>query len=160
MGTNFYLMTKSKEKRDMYFGHKTDNGYFIGDYELTDNPDWGYTIHIAKTSMGWLPLFQMYKGVFESIEQLKTIYDTGDILIIDEYGDTYDWLGFQERVLNFNGGKKGIIPTEEKEDWDGKKVNIPICHLDYQKNHYDPYCEPNIYFTSVDGYDCTYREFS
>ena len=160
MGTNFYLMTKNKEKRDKYFGHKTDDGYFIGDYELTDNPDWGYTIHIAKTSCGWLPLFQMYKGVFESIQQLKEIYDTGDISIIDEYGDVYDWDKFRKRVLEFNGGKKGVIPIEEKKDCDGKPINSPICHIDYIKTHHSLYFNDDIYFTSVDGYDCTYENFS
>ena len=42
MGTNFYLATKSKETRDKYFGWK---------YEIVDEPDWGYEIHIAKNPM-------------------------------------------------------------------------------------------------------------
>ena len=44
MGTNFYLMTKSKEVCEKHFGNR---------FELTDYPDWGYQIHIAKTSCGW-----------------------------------------------------------------------------------------------------------
>ena len=49
MGTNFYMMTSDKEAA---------NEWFEDSYELTDYPQWGYSIHIAKTSGGWKPLFQ------------------------------------------------------------------------------------------------------
>lgn len=93
MGTNFYLMTKSRDKRDKWFT--------ISEFSLTDSPIWGYEIHIAKTSCGWLPSFEAHKKV-RSVRDIKQIYDEGEFQIFDEYGQEYDWDGFEKRVLNFN----------------------------------------------------------
>ena len=73
-------MTKSKEVRDQYFGY---------DYRLTDEPDWGYEIHIAKTSGGWLPSFEAH-DCFNSIKDLKKMYDTGKFIIYDEYAAIFE----------------------------------------------------------------------
>lgn len=149
MGTNFYMITKSKETRDEYFGW---------DYELTDAPDWGYKIHIAKTSMGWLPLFQAHE-CFESIKQLKELYDTGKFIFADEYGNVYNWEEFDKRVLQFNGGIQGVAPREEIaiDLYDPRMPKyIPVSHFDYNYNSYSPM----EYFTDDDGYEFTRREFS
>ena len=152
IGTNFYLMTKVKATRDKYFGF---------DYELTDTPDWGYQIHIAKTSMGWLPLFQAH-NCFESIKQLKELYDTGDFTISDEYGEVYNWEQFDKRVLQHNGGIKGVKPREKVERnpnskwYDARTPEyIPISHFDYDYGSY-----ANEYFTDPEGYEFTDHEFS
>jgi hypothetical protein len=152
MGTNFSLITKSKEVRDKYFGYN---------YELTDTPDWGYEIHIAKTSMGWLPLFQAH-DCFKSIRQLKELYDTGEFILADEYGTAYTWEEFDERVLQFNGGVKGVAPREKIEqdphsryyDRDLPEYK-PISHFDYAHGRYSM-----DYFTDEDGYEFTTHEFS
>lgn len=151
MGTNFYLATKSKEIRDKYFGWK---------YEIVDEPDWGYEIHIAKTSCGWLPLFQMH-DCFKSIRQLKELYDTGEFIIYDEYHKIYNWEEFDERVLKFNGGVRGAIPREYIEQdttapwFDPAMPNwSPVSHLEYANGAYS-----NTIFVDQDGYEFDYVEF-
>ena len=152
MGTNFYMMTKSKEVCNKYFGWH---------YELTDEPDWGYSIHICKTSFGWLPLFQGH-DCFKSIRQLKELYDSGNFILYDEYGTTYTWPEFYERVLKFNGGVKGAIPREKIEqpqnlvyyDPDLPEYK-PISHFDYGHGKY-----ADEYFKDDQGYEFTAQEFS
>ena len=124
MGTNFYMMTRDKTIRDKWI--KDDN------YHLTDCPDWGYEIHVAKTSAGWKPLFESHHNI-HSVAQYKQMYDNG-FAIHDEYGRTYTWDEFKERVIDWN-----------KDDPDARS------HLDYSQNDY--------YFDH-EGYEFTDREFS
>ena len=152
MGTNFYLGTANKETAEKHFGYN---------YELTDMPTWGYEIHIAKTSCGWLPLFESH-DCFQSIKQLKELYDTGSFIIYDEYGDIYNWEEFDERVLKFNGGVKGAIPlTEIKQDptdrfYDHRLPgHIPISHFEYDFGRY-----AEDYYADEDGYEFTVHQFS
>ena len=151
MGTNFYLATPDKEVCDKYFGY---------DYELTDTPTWGYKIHIAKTSMGWLPSFEAHQ-CFRSIKQLKELYDTGSFIIYDEYGTTYDWQQFDERVLKFNGGVNNAIPKTpvEREPFGDYYNNdmpshVPISHFEYGNGRY-----ASQYFTDPEGYEFTNQWF-
>lgn len=152
MGTNFYIMTKSKEARDKYFGWS---------YELTDTPDWGYQQHVAKTSCGWLPLFDG-SGCFKSIRELKNIYDSGEFILYDEYGTIYTWDEFDERVLKFNGGIKGVTPREKinqdrSSPWFDKNMPEykPVSHFEYACGRYN-----DEYFTDSDGYEFSIREFN
>lgn len=152
MSTNFYMMTRSKEVCNKYFGWH---------YELTDEPDWGYSIHICKTSLGWLPLFQAH-DCFKSIKQLKELYDAGGFILYDEYGTTYTWPEFDKRVLKFNGGVKGAIPREKIEQpkdslyYDPDlPLYKPISHFEYAHGKY-----ANEYFTDSEGYEFTDHEFS
>ena len=145
MGTNFYLNTTDKDVRDKYFGY---------DYELTDNPEWAWRIHIAKTSMGWLPLFQAHE-CFKSIKQLKDMYYSDEFFISDEYGDSYTWEAFEERVLKFNGGVKGAIKrTKIKQDPNSKFYDpnspeyMPVSHFEYADGQYS-----SEYFTDDEGYE-------
>jgi hypothetical protein len=145
MGTNFYLMTKSKEKCNQYFGW---------DYELTDTPDWGYKIHIAKTGGGWLPLFDASNGM-ESVQQLKEIYHRGEFVIVDEYGNTYNWEGFDKRVLQHCGGVKGVEPRQSTlhsptDRWYDPDMpdTMPVSHLEYGHGKY-----ASEYFTDPEGYE-------
>lgn len=152
MGTNFYIMTKSKEARDKYFGWS---------YELTDTPDWGYQQHVAKTSCGWLPSFDG-SGCFKSVRELKNIYDSGEFILYDEYGTIYTWDEFDERVLKFNGGIKGVAPREKinqdrNSPWFDKNMPEykPVSHFEYAYGRYN-----DEYFTDPDGYEFSIREFS
>ena len=77
MGTNFYMMTSDKEDA---------NEWFEDNYELTDYPQWGYSIHIAKTSGGWKPLFQEHSRI-HSVNDIKIIMSTGKFIIYNEYID-------------------------------------------------------------------------
>ena len=152
MGTNFYIMTKSKEARDKYFGWS---------YELTDTPDWGYQQHVAKTSCGWLPSFDG-SGCFKSIRELKNIYDSGEFILYDEYGTIYTWDEFDDRGLKFNGGIKGVAPREKinqdrNSPWFDKNMPEykPVSHFEYAYGRYN-----DEYFTDPDGYEFSIREFS
>ena len=152
MGTNFYLATTDRDTRDQYFGY---------DYELTDTPFFAWQIHIAKTSCGWLPSFQAH-DCFKSIKQLKELYDTGKFFICDEYGDTYNWEEFDERVLKFNGGVKGAIPRKEiKQDPHDKFYDpycpghLPISHFEYADGRY-----ASDYFTDENGFEFTNHWFN
>ena len=69
MGTNFYLFTKNKKMASKHAPYS---------YQLTDEPELGYAIHIAKTSYGWLPLFQAHKNGIDSVEEYKEAYDTNE----------------------------------------------------------------------------------
>lgn len=152
MGTNFYIGTEYKNICDQYFGY---------DYELTDNPKWLYQQHIAKTSCGWLPSFQAH-DCFKSIKQLKELYDTNNFILYDEYGNTYNWEEFDERVLKFNGGVKGAIPRQKtKQDPHDKFYDpyspgyVPISHFEYADGRY-----ASDYFTDEDGYEFTNHWFN
>lgn len=152
MGTNFYLFTKNKAMAQKYAPYS---------YSLTDEPDFGYEIHIAKTSMGWLPLFQSHEELY-SVRDFKAAYDTGEFKIFDEYGDEYDWDGFTERVLEFNGGKHGVAPREKvKQDKNSMFYDpdvpeyLPISHFEYGNGKY-----AIDYYTDAEGYEFTTHEFS
>lgn len=132
-GTNFYFFTKDKNIK---------NDYFVGCGMIVDEPEFGYQIHIAKTSCGWLPLFQA-NDECRSVRMMKKIYDLGGVQIFDEYGEEYTWEQFDERVLQFNGGKKGV---KERRLIDGEYE--PISHLEYEHGKYRSY-----YFVDSDGYE-------
>lgn len=153
VGTNFYLFSLNKNICDKYFDSR--------DYARTETPYVGYQIHIAKTSAGWLPLFEAHKGL-TSIDDLYMIYRSGDFEIYDEYGTLYDWNGFTERVLKFNGGRKGVIsPISYKEDIQSPfydkdmPTHIPVSHFEYASGKY-----AEDYFKDPDGYEFTWGEFS
>lgn len=110
---------------------------------MTDIPIWLYQQHVAKTSAGWLPLFQSHDS-FKSVEQLKRLYDTGKFILYDEYGTTYTWDEFDERVLKFNGGISGVI----------EKVKNTI---DEHDKFYDPNMPEYLPISHCSGPDCTYN---
>lgn len=140
MGTNFYFHTKNKIMAEKYAGQE---------YTLTDSPDWAYEIHIAKTSAGWLPLFQ-YRETMPSVQTMKEAYDTGEFKIYDEYDREYNWEQFDERVLKFNGGVRGAIKTVKEQN-----EEIPISHFKYSNGMY-----VNMYLTDCDGFEFTRGDFS
>ena len=151
MGTNFYILTADKDVRDKYFGTN---------YDLTDCPVWGYQQHIAKTSSGWLPLFDG-TSCFKSIKELKAIYDTGLFVLCDEYGNTYNWDEFDKRVLKFNGGVVGgvkkmkydIDKTSPYHDPDMPEY-LPVSHFEYGNGRY-----AYDYFKDEEGYEFNHRTF-
>lgn len=154
MGTNFYLITRNKTMAQKYAPYS---------YELTDEPYFGYEVHIAKTSGGWLPLFQGHKDGINSVREYKAAYDTGEFDIVDEYGDFYNWEEFTERVLKFNGGVRGVatikkIEIDKSSQFYDDRLpdHTPISHFEYK---YDSYFV-NDYFADEDGYEFDRREFS
>ena len=154
MGTNFYMITRSKKVAEKYAPYS---------YELTDFPYFGYEIHVAKTSAGWLPLFQGHTDGINSVREYKKAYETGEFEIFDEYGDVYTLEEFDERVLKFNGGVRGVAPlekieTDKNSQWYDHRLPEyrPISHFNYK---YDSY-HANDYFSDEYGYEFCRREFS
>lgn len=92
MGTNYYMSTKDKTKLEKWFT--------VGEYNLTDKPDWGYEIHVCKLSGGWKPLFQSYSGV-HSYTIYKNIYAEGGWILYDEYGEKIKWDDFANLVSSW-----------------------------------------------------------
>lgn len=155
MGTNFYMHTKDKDIVRKYAPYS---------FEITDEPEFCYEFHIAKTSMGWLPLFQAHEMGIQSVKQYKSAYDDG-CEIYDEYGDKYTWNEFTIRVLKFNGGTvkdrkvekikktKTIIGNEVYYDSDMPDY-VPISHFEYGNGKY-----ASDYFKDDDGYEFDIRWF-
>lgn len=145
------MSTHDQHIRDKYFGYN---------YELTDKPFWGYEIHIAKTSSGWLPLFQSHR-CFKSVKELKELYDTGLFTIYDEYYQTYDWLAFEERVVKWNGGVDNAIPkTYHEVDKDAifydpdMPCYTPVSHFTYGNGKH-----AYMYFKDPEGFEFSGKEF-
>ncbi len=46
MGTNYYLMSKSKKLMREYFAVETDYGTTDEEYEIVDEPYLGYQVHL------------------------------------------------------------------------------------------------------------------
>ena len=76
MGTNYYMFIKNKKVARDYFAEVDEYGNVDPEYEIVDEPELGYKIHLNKCSYGWRPLFQIQKAVILK----KLIY--GFLLII------------------------------------------------------------------------------
>lgn len=103
MSTNYYLMTNQIK----YRGKLGEN------VEIIDEPYFGYCLHLSKVSYGWLPVFEFHKGVIESIQDIKKLYDTGDFEIRDEYDRILSWdeyvQTFEERYARFRAGDREML---------------------------------------------------
>ena len=100
MGTNFYLMSRSKKLIRENFAVEKDYGITDEEYEIVDEPYLGYQVHLNKLSMGWRPLFQRHKTIktFKELEEfcLKNKKSLG---IYDEYGKKYTWEQYSDTVF-------------------------------------------------------------
>ena len=103
MGTNFYLFTNDRDKRMQWFGEISTTDC------LTDSPDFGYKIHIAKTSGGWQPLFEAHCRI-RSVRDIKSAVTAG-FKIFDEY--SMMWLRIQTTLWTISEpwglGKKPLM---------------------------------------------------
>jgi hypothetical protein len=153
------MITKNKEQAQRYAPYS---------YELTDEPYFGYEIHIAKTSAGWLPLFQAHKDGISSVAEYKVAYDTGEFRIYDEYGYEYNWDAFDDRVLKHNGGILGVQKLEKIEQnkrsrWYDKNMPdyYPISHIQGNPQSYKFINRfVNNYFVDSQGYEFDIQYFS
>lgn len=151
MGTNFYFSTRNKR-----IAHRFEH------YELCNRPDFHYEIHLAKTSAGWLPLFQAHKGIIQSVQDIERLYNEfkSNLAIIDEEGRSYDWPQFKCRVLDFNGGVSGRAPRvpyhQDPDDrfYDPKMPEyLPVSHFDYAQRS-------SSLFKDAEGYEFESCSFS
>lgn len=101
MGTNFYLMTKSKELAHKHFAIENDWGVSDAEYEIVDEPYLGYEIHLNKLSFGWRPLFQRHKAfkTWTELERFCNEYQS-EIDIYDEYKKKLDFAEYKERIFD------------------------------------------------------------
>lgn len=150
LGTNFYLLTQKKEIKEKYF--------IPDDYELVDNPMFGYKIHIAKTSIGWRTLWQEH-SFYHSVVEFKEFYFKfeNEMFLFDEYGKFYEWNEFSERVIDWaENQEKRII---HYDDYIGD-IEAPIDHIEMnQRDNRNPWLKIQ-YWHDKDGYDFTDRPFS
>ena len=103
MSTNFYLRNEKLWNDCKEFEKKY--GVYVSAPE----------IHIAKTSIGWKPLFQD-NLLFKSVADIKQFYDKSGLEIFDEYNTKYTWEQFEERVLKFGVDGKSHIQYNLSQD--------------------------------------------
>lgn len=94
MGTNYYMMTKSKKLVERYFPYE---------YEIVDTPYFGYEIHIGKRSCGWKPLFQEHKNAYDSVTGMKEFIKKHQksIHIFDEYCREFTLEQLEDELINW-----------------------------------------------------------
>ena len=106
MGTNYYFFSRDK-KTAQHMGPKA---------VVVDEPEFGYELHIAKTSFGWQPLFEAHRDI-RSVRDLRRFYANATrhdntMTILDEYGRTYSWEEFEQLVIR-HGTPKRWNPDEK-----------------------------------------------
>lgn len=167
MGTNYYLFMRGKV-------HKKDvEKYFPYEYELVDEPDFGYLVHIGKRSCGWKPLFQEHAHAYTGVKGLLQLIDehlTWELL--DEYDQAFtkdglieeliDWGECQcekrgTRHLRFVSGFREFEEVPEGEPYD---ILAPIDHVEYMRKSPRGWHSDSIrYWHDEDGYDFTNGDF-
>lgn len=95
MGTNYYIFLRGKKHREDM------EKYFLYDHELTDDPDFGYLIHIGKRSAGWKPLFEDHHAYHSVKELLELLAEHPTWEIADEYGEIFTVDGLKEKLINW-----------------------------------------------------------
>lgn len=165
MGTNYYIMTDNK---------KLAKKYFDGEYELVDEPFFGYEIHIGKRSLGWKPLFETHKKAYNSVTEMKQFIKEHceDIKIFDEYGEQFSLDGLQEELIDWGENQQvrymkyipgGIVRDtlcgwrdyfieSTENDYD---ITIPYDHLEYSSFDTGQMWGSSRYFHDIDRYDFT-----
>ena len=140
MGTNYYLMTKSKELVSQYFD---------GEYEIVDSPYMGYRIHLNKCSMGWKTAFQSHRMAYTSVKELRQFLTShkDEMEIYDEYDEKFSVDRYDQEVLHrdenttyrvaLKWGKDkffgGYTTVEAEEGYEGPVIHTPIDHMEYAK---------------------------
>lgn len=141
MGTNYYMYLKEKKLAAKLSDH----------YVLTDDPDFGYSIHLGKTSFGWKPLMEVQRGyhTFKKLEHIVLAND--NIKIYNEYGEWLTWQEYKDTVVDhsrrepepckwnyrtdevFNPNRKSLYldrcDPAEAEIW------TPFSHAEYQRTY-------------------------
>lgn len=99
MSTNYYILTKDKSLIEKY-GLK---------YELTDEPDWGYWVHICQTSTSIMPLFQAHKNIRDIAAVVRLIREP-TVTLYDEYSEVIDVEKFITHCVQFYENNPNIAP--------------------------------------------------
>ena len=172
MGTNYYLFTNNKMLARKCFAEERVYGYVEVEYDIVDESELGYKIHLNKCSYGWRPLFQCHKA-FRSLSELERFFKRheNDLRLFDEYQREYLWDEYKQLIIDhakqkpepvrwvygeeklFNDGRKRLYTEkcspEEAELW------IPFNHLEYARTQKEAARK----FHCYDGYLCNDEEF-
>lgn len=150
MGTNYYLRTCNKKIAKE-----------IGRYELVDEPDFHYVIHIGKRSFGWLPLLQGAPGI-KSVKDIEHYCTMPEVQIFDENKEELTWEQLRKELIEWNGGCDGAIPKKiVKNDpmcpfYDpGMPNHVPVSHFEYKNGAYASH-----YFKDENGWEFCDEFFS
>ena len=168
MGTNYYLMSKSKKLMREYFAVETDYGITDEEYEIVDEPYLGYQVHLNKLSAGWRPLFQKHKTIktFKELEEF-CLNNKNAVGIYDEYGRKYSWQQYFDRAYRhsqrqpepfkwiyeidpiFMDSKPTlhVVPCTEQE----ADIYTPFCHRIYAEKEEQAHKRFKVYERSWSG---------
>ena len=160
MGTNYYIYSKNREFVKEYFPDD--------EYSIVDEPDFGYWIHIGKTSMGWKPIFRYHKWAYKSIREMIDFFKqhNNDITVYNEYGErVYDI----DPIIHYADGYPrekciwgkdnifgGYDVVRAPENYTGKDyIYTPFSHKEYENftNRYRGYTYRSNVITDDDGYE-------
>jgi len=96
MGTNFYFFIKDRNLSKLF-----EKVY------ITDEPEFGYKIHLNKLSFGWRPLFES-NNQWKSFDELELFYERNKdyITIFDEYRNKYSYDEYKNRLLDHLNAKR------------------------------------------------------
>ena len=140
---NYYMSTKNKELAEKLFPKKSE-------YWLTDTPDFGYEIHIARRTSGWKTLFQVHRKAYNSVAELESfVFNFEDeFLFYDSYGVAYTAKDFIKELKYLDRNELGIVYEDAAP------------HINYTKNVRKIYPFIDIkYWEDKDGYDFTEGNF-
>lgn len=168
MGTNYYAFSRNKELVKKHF----KKNEWEPEYELVDEPDFGYLIHLGKRSCGWKPLFQSHINAYSSVNGMLEFFKNhgNDFEIYDEYNkkmtldqlkeELVDWGDvpadrIQHCRVVWNGRCKDLKTVGTNEPYD---IATPFSHIKYMEIMNDPYREK--YWEDEDGYDFTEGDFA
>ena len=150
MGTNYYMFIKNKKVARDNFAEVDEYGNVDPEYEIVDEPELGYKVHLNKCSCGWRPLFQIHKAfrLFSEMESFYKKYEN-DLMIFDEYGEEFSWDDYKKKMIDHASRKlepEKWVFGEEKAFGDGRKhlhtescapeeadLWIPFDHLEYAR---------------------------
>lgn len=182
MGTNYYFFTKSKELAKNYFPSKLmPNQRRCDGAVLVDEPEFGYEIHIAKTSAGWVPLFESYVPTYKYFSEMEAFYmaHKDDLTIMDEYGEKFTWDEFKNTMIRhsqrepeptkwyfdeghnvLHGGTGKHLYCDRCRDGDEPDLWIPWRHDEYDRTQKE--AARKFYCRAYGGYsgeaDVPYRD--
>ena len=102
MSTNYFILTKDKSLCEKYELN----------YELTDEPDWGYWIHICQTTSFLTPLWQAHIGV-DNVDKMKELINEPNCTLYDEYLREVNKDEFMQEVMIDSKNNKDLTSRKE-----------------------------------------------
>lgn len=138
MGTNWYMRVKNPPRERFMLEDVLIDGYLPAEAGVEVELVRDDKLHLAKTSWGWKPNFQMTPCTLPFGEQvranevynvkclkdIKALYDTGLYVIENEYGDEVSWAEFDDRVVHWADRQRELCMANGDEPFE------PQSHID------------------------------